>query len=146
MASYTFAGRSNGKVVSLLNDDNVQYTSPSSSPSPPLEYRQAYPSPHSQHLDIDMASRQDEPARRQRAVSSHPYASPPASVSDEPSPTATNGGDKKKKHICPTCSRPFTTSGHLARHMRVHTGERNHKCPFPACETRCSRQDNLQQQ
>jgi zinc finger protein CreA/MIG len=29
--------------------------------------------------------------------------------------------------------------------MRVHTGERNHKCPFPGCETRCSRQDNLQQ-
>jgi len=28
---------------------------------------------------------------------------------------------------------------------RVHTGERNHKCPFPGCETRCSRQDNLQQ-
>ncbi|KAJ6447353.1 hypothetical protein C8R45DRAFT_197162 [Mycena sanguinolenta] len=28
---------------------------------------------------------------------------------------------------------------------RVHTGERNHKCPFPGCETKCSRQDNLQQ-
>ncbi|KAF9039655.1 hypothetical protein BDZ89DRAFT_945138 [Hymenopellis radicata] len=52
----------------------------------------------------------------------------------------------KKKHVCPTCERAFTTSGHLARHSRVHTGERNHKCPFPGCETRCSRQDNLQQQ
>ncbi|TDL30192.1 hypothetical protein BD410DRAFT_824072, partial [Rickenella mellea] len=51
----------------------------------------------------------------------------------------------KKKHVCPTCERAFTTSGHLARHTRVHTGERNHKCPFPGCETRCSRQDNLQQ-
>ncbi|KIY69026.1 hypothetical protein CYLTODRAFT_394412 [Cylindrobasidium torrendii FP15055 ss-10] len=51
----------------------------------------------------------------------------------------------KKKHVCPTCDRAFTTSGHLARHSRVHTGERNHKCPFPGCETRCSRQDNLQQ-
>ncbi|KAF8602246.1 hypothetical protein BDV93DRAFT_444626, partial [Ceratobasidium sp. AG-I] len=51
----------------------------------------------------------------------------------------------KKKHVCMTCSRPFSTSGHLARHTRVHTGERNHKCPFPGCETRCSRQDNLQQ-
>lgn len=54
--------------------------------------------------------------------------------------------DPKKRHACPTCSRAFTTSGHLARHIRVHTGERNHKCPFPGCETRCSRQDNLQQQ
>lgn len=53
--------------------------------------------------------------------------------------------DPKKRHACPTCGRAFTTSGHLARHIRVHTGERNHKCPFPGCETRCSRQDNLQQ-
>lgn len=59
---------------------------------------------------------------------------------------AGGGGSSKKKHICPTCERAFTTSGHLARHTRVHTGERNHKCPFPGCETRCSRQDNLQQQ
>lgn len=51
----------------------------------------------------------------------------------------------KKKYVCPTCERGFTTSGHLARHTRIHTGERNHKCPFPGCETRCSRQDNLQQ-
>jgi zinc finger protein CreA/MIG len=53
---------------------------------------------------------------------------------------------QKKRHICNTCERSFTTSGHLARHSRVHTGERNHRCPFPGCETRCSRQDNLQQQ
>ncbi|KAI0650975.1 hypothetical protein C8Q79DRAFT_945996 [Trametes meyenii] len=52
----------------------------------------------------------------------------------------------KKKHVCSVCNRAFTTSGHLSRHTRIHTGERNHKCPFPGCETRCSRQDNLQQQ
>ncbi|EPQ58768.1 hypothetical protein GLOTRDRAFT_33579 [Gloeophyllum trabeum ATCC 11539] len=52
----------------------------------------------------------------------------------------------KKKHYCTVCGRSFTTSGHLARHSRVHTGERNHICPFPGCQTRCSRQDNLQQQ
>ncbi|KAI0658718.1 hypothetical protein C8Q70DRAFT_882034, partial [Cubamyces menziesii] len=51
----------------------------------------------------------------------------------------------KKKHVCQICARAFTTSGHLSRHTRIHTGERNHKCPFPGCETRCSRQDNLQQ-
>ena len=52
----------------------------------------------------------------------------------------------KKKHVCPTCDRGFTTARHRARYVRVHTGERNHKCPFPGCETRCSRQDNVHQQ
>lgn len=52
----------------------------------------------------------------------------------------------KKKHVCSTCQRSFTTSAHLARHSKVHTRERNHTCPFPGCKTRCSRQDNLQQQ
>ncbi|KAF8324593.1 uncharacterized protein EI90DRAFT_3129770 [Cantharellus anzutake] len=75
-------------------------------------------------------------------------------VPQPPQPHALpNGGtgratatEKKRNHVCTTCSKAFTTSGHLARHIRVHTGERNHKCPFPGCETRCSRQDNLQQQ
>ncbi|KAJ6587510.1 hypothetical protein DFH09DRAFT_1427563 [Mycena vulgaris] len=58
-----------------------------------------------------------------------------------PSPVAA----AKKHHVCPVCDRGFSSTGHLARHARVHTGERNHKCPFPGCETRCSRQDNLQQ-
>ncbi|KAJ7741671.1 hypothetical protein B0H16DRAFT_1693953 [Mycena metata] len=59
--------------------------------------------------------------------------------------TSTISNAKKQHHICPVCQRPFSTTGHLARHSRVHTGERNHKCPFPGCETRCSRADNLQQ-
>ncbi|KAF7359793.1 hypothetical protein MVEN_00704500 [Mycena venus] len=69
-----------------------------------------------------------------------------------PTSTATKRGAKaesaasaKKHHVCPVCERGFSTTGHLARHARVHTGERNHKCPFPGCETKCSRQDNLQQ-
>ncbi|KDQ63905.1 hypothetical protein JAAARDRAFT_27573 [Jaapia argillacea MUCL 33604] len=70
--------------------------------------------------------------------------SEPASPSDASSPASASG--QKKKHVCNTCGRAFSTSGHLARHARVHTGERNHKCPFPGCQTRCSRQDNLQQQ
>ncbi|KAJ3824211.1 hypothetical protein F5880DRAFT_1561539 [Lentinula raphanica] len=68
---------------------------------------------------------------------------------DGPGPSAAStpnqGHSSRKKHVCPTCERCFTTSGHLARHSRVHTGEKNHKCPFPGCDTRCSRQDNLQQ-
>jgi uncharacterized Zn-finger protein len=56
------------------------------------------------------------------------------------------GTGAARNHPCSDCSKAFTTSGHLARHMKTHTGERNHKCPFPGCNTACSRQDNLQQQ
>ncbi|KAF8329911.1 hypothetical protein F5887DRAFT_1003430, partial [Amanita rubescens] len=90
----------------------------------------------------------------QSQYTSGPYSSdsPASQQSDrqhsQPSSPTTSSAlsaAAKKKHLCPTCDRAFTTSGHLARHSRVHTGERNHKCPFPGCETRCSRQDNLQQ-
>ncbi|KAI0089346.1 hypothetical protein BDY19DRAFT_890184 [Irpex rosettiformis] len=85
---------------------------------------------------------------------SHNDALPPLSTApraplqpDSPlSTTVPSYPAQKKKYACHICDRGFTTSGHLARHARVHTGERNHKCPFPGCETRCSRQDNLQQQ
>lgn len=76
--------------------------------------------------------------------SSSPQLSPTSHSAPSSAPATTSA--PKKKHVCSTCERAFTTSGHLARHSRVHTGERNHKCPFPGCETRCSRQDNLQQQ
>jgi hypothetical protein len=51
----------------------------------------------------------------------------------------------KRAHFCTVCQKTFTTSGHLLRHSKVHTGEKKHKCPFPGCQTSCSRQDNLQQ-
>ncbi|KAL7420290.1 transcriptional repressor [Cryptotrichosporon argae] len=52
---------------------------------------------------------------------------------------------KTKPHICAICQRGFTTGGHLQRHGRIHTGVKAFKCPYPGCETRTSRQDNLQQ-
>ncbi|KAK7041328.1 hypothetical protein R3P38DRAFT_2512652, partial [Favolaschia claudopus] len=51
-------------------------------------------------------------------------------------------------HVSSNCHKTEvnSTTGHLARHARIHTGERNHRCPFPGCDTRCSRRDNLRQQ
>lgn len=49
---------------------------------------------------------------------------------------------ERRKYICKICSRGFTTSGHLARHNRIHTGEKRHKCQFPGCTQRFSRHDN----
>lgn len=50
-----------------------------------------------------------------------------------------------RKYKCKLCSRSFTTSGHLARHNRIHTGVKNHVCPFDGCNARFSRQDNCMQ-
>lgn len=36
-------------------------------------------------------------------------------------------------------------SGHLARHHRIHTGEKNFHCLYPGCPSRFSRQDNMMQ-
>lgn len=52
---------------------------------------------------------------------------------------------EKRKHTCKVCLRSFTTSGHLARHNRIHTGERKHFCPWPSCDARFARQDNCMQ-
>ncbi|KAG0680262.1 hypothetical protein C6P40_004667 [Pichia californica] len=50
-----------------------------------------------------------------------------------------------RKYKCKICSRGFTTSGHLARHNRIHTGVKNHICPFDGCNSKFSRQDNCMQ-
>lgn len=51
----------------------------------------------------------------------------------------------RRRHICAICNKGFTTSGHLARHNRIHTGERNHICPYKGCKQKFSRQDNCLQ-
>ncbi|KAL1918221.1 uncharacterized protein VTP21DRAFT_3487 [Calcarisporiella thermophila] len=53
----------------------------------------------------------------------------------------------KKKYFCsyPDCDKSFTTSGHLARHHRIHTGEKNYACLMPGCNSRFSRKDNMWQ-
>ncbi|KAI7870215.1 hypothetical protein BDF14DRAFT_155838 [Spinellus fusiger] len=54
---------------------------------------------------------------------------------------------KRRKYICTStgCHKSFTTSGHLARHNRIHTGEKNFSCLYPGCPSRFSRQDNMMQ-
>ncbi|KAF1806266.1 hypothetical protein V8B55DRAFT_1442365 [Mucor lusitanicus] len=62
-------------------------------------------------------------------------------------PTPVESSSSKRKYHCtePGCAKSFTTSGHLARHNRIHTGEKNFPCLFPGCLSRFSRQDNMMQ-
>ncbi|KAK9376064.1 uncharacterized protein V1513DRAFT_440587 [Lipomyces chichibuensis] len=67
--------------------------------------------------------------------------------SPSPSPTTAAAGEpvrKTRRYTC-HCGKSFTTSGHLARHMRIHTGEKNYVCPEKGCGARFSRQDNCMQ-
>lgn len=50
--------------------------------------------------------------------------------------------EQRRRHVCKICSKGFTTSGHLARHNRIHTGEKNYFCPMEGCNQRFSRHDN----
>ena len=50
-----------------------------------------------------------------------------------------------KKYECVTCGRLFTTSGHVSRHNRIHTGVKPFACPEADCTARFSRQDNCMQ-
>ncbi|KAI8836132.1 hypothetical protein BC829DRAFT_447986 [Chytridium lagenaria] len=56
-----------------------------------------------------------------------------------------SGGDKEYKCEWVDCGKVFTTSGHLARHLRIHSGAKPYKCLVPECESRFSRQDNMMQ-
>ncbi|GAV53287.1 hypothetical protein ZYGR_0AI05710 [Zygosaccharomyces rouxii] len=53
-----------------------------------------------------------------------------------------NSSGGERRHVCRTCYKGFTTSGHLARHNRIHTGEKNHECPYEGCDQKFSRHDN----
>ncbi|ORZ22253.1 hypothetical protein BCR42DRAFT_487836 [Absidia repens] len=64
---------------------------------------------------------------------------------EQPSSTSSFNGKRKYHCIEPGCNKSFTTSGHLARHHRIHSGEKNFHCHHPGCPSRFSRQDNMMQ-
>ncbi|KAH8552807.1 hypothetical protein BGW37DRAFT_555856 [Umbelopsis sp. PMI_123] len=88
----------------------------------------------------------DSPSPGQAMSSSSPYSSDNEKNSHSASASQPQTHTKRKYHCRePGCDKSFTTSGHLARHNRIHTGEKNFPCLFPGCQSRFSRQDNMMQ-
>jgi uncharacterized Zn-finger protein len=61
---------------------------------------------------------------------------------------SSTGNPEKRTYPCPLsesaqCFKRFSTSGHAKRHSRVHTHEKNSKCP--ECGGSFSRKDNMEQ-
>ncbi|KNZ60190.1 uncharacterized protein VP01_1599g4 [Puccinia sorghi] len=63
------------------------------------------------------------------------------------SPVSVTQGGYARKYACTWegCGKAFTTSGHLVRHKRIHTGEKRYECAMENCSSRFSRQDNMLQ-
>jgi hypothetical protein len=73
---------------------------------------------------------------------------PSSSLIRQQSATNSSGSSSpsgsKKRYPCthPGCDKTFSTSGHAARHNRIHTGTKPYRCMFPGCKATFSRQDN----
>lgn len=122
-----------------------QYQLRQQSPHPQQQYQpypQAYvhPSPSPSSLSPSPST-----ASLPGTHSSTASFSSPSSATTSAATTAPKRKKKTSKTYTCHCNRSFTTSGHLARHMRIHTGEKNYTCPYAGCFARFSRQDNCMQ-
>ncbi|EDK40076.2 hypothetical protein PGUG_04174 [Meyerozyma guilliermondii ATCC 6260] len=99
------------------------------------------PAPHSPLSSLGSSATTPEDL----VVSSAAAAPPVTKRTTKTQVVARDVGVTSRKHICKWCHRSFTTSGHLARHNRIHTGERKHNCPWPSCDAKFARQDNCMQ-
>lgn len=118
-------------------------------PYPRSQQANYYPQPTSESVAIMSTmippprtpqQQQQQPQQHNPHVSSMNSASTIASATEYYTPSG-----NPRKHVCKTCQKGFTTSGHLARHNRIHTGVKNHVCAFPGCEAKFSRHDNCMQ-
>ncbi|GBL52827.1 transcriptional repressor [Candidozyma auris] len=131
--------------TSPLNDHSMQQR-PDIAPLPPQQVPYQNIASQPMYLgdsSVESSSATATPASTSASTSNS--GSSMSSVSSVCSYSSTEPRLSKRKHACKTCGRSFTTSGHLARHFRTHTGERKHVCPWADCGARFARQDNCMQ-
>ena len=57
--------------------------------------------------------------------------------------TAQVSNTKKVDHICPSCSKKYSTDRILKRHIKEHTASAQFSCPDENCDRKFSRSDRL---
>ena len=119
---------------SLGSNNYSKFITPNSPPSPPLS---ANGSP--QLIPQKLFTPQLFDTQNNYLPPSPPLQS---SINITTTTTTTSSSQRRRRHVCKTCTMAFTTAGHLSRHNRIHTGEKNHTCPHIGCGQKFSRHDN----
>ncbi|KAI8820221.1 uncharacterized protein EV422DRAFT_597228 [Fimicolochytrium jonesii] len=96
-------------------------------------------------LAVGSVKREAETPFARTSSSSESIEDEVSGVERSPTPRKTRPSSPHRPHICRECKKGFTTSGHVARHMRIHTGVKPYPCLLPDCQARFSRQDNMMQ-
>ncbi|KAJ3207617.1 transcriptional repressor [Dinochytrium kinnereticum] len=108
--------------------------------------RPATPSEPSESEDYTSEDSESDPGpRRKRKKRKGTRRSKSGAKDAEQQPLGGGVGEKIYKCEWVACGKFFTTSGHLARHLRIHSGAKPYKCLVADCDSRFSRQDNMMQ-
>ncbi|KAJ3053343.1 hypothetical protein HK097_004481 [Rhizophlyctis rosea] len=119
------------------DDFSSESRSPSSSPAPSATSATTTPTNNNaanRKRSSTSSTQSNAAVKRQRSFR----------VEEDPTPGGT-GKKPKKRYVCEECDGDFSTSGHLARHRRIHTGVKPYVCLLEGCNKQFSRLDNMMQ-